>query len=210
MWAATDDKNFPLAWGFSTPPPRWRSSSYSRNPSSPLPWKSEKKPLPSKVDAFHVIHKVPVGDSPYVKAKRVQLIDKDPSRAISLFWAAINSGDRIDSALKDMAVVMKQLNRSEEAIEAIKSFRHLCSPDSQESLDNVLVELYKRSGRLDEQIEILKVKLKRIEDGTAFGGKRTKMARSQGKKVHITVEQEYARYAYCILPMVSFRAEHVR
>lgn len=72
-----------------------------------------------------------------------QLIDKDPSKAVSLFWAAINAGDRVDSALKDMAVVMKQLNRSDEAIEAIKSFRHLCPYDSQESLDNVLVELYK-------------------------------------------------------------------
>lgn len=60
-----------------------------------------------------------------------------------MFWAAINSGDRVDSALKDMAVVMKQLNRSEEAIEAIKSFRHLCPLESQESLDNLLVELYK-------------------------------------------------------------------
>lgn len=49
----------------------------------------------------------------------------------------------MDSALKDMAIVMKQLNRSDEAIEAIKSFRHLCPFDSQESLDNVLIELYK-------------------------------------------------------------------
>lgn len=60
-----------------------------------------------------------------------------------MFWAAINAGDRVDSALKDMAVVMKQLNRSDEAIEAIKSFRHLCPYDSQESLDNILIELYK-------------------------------------------------------------------
>ena len=73
----------------------------------------------------------------------MQLIDKNSSKAISLFWAAINAGDRVDSALKDMAVVMKQLDRAEEAIEAIKSFRHLCPFESQESLNNVLVELYK-------------------------------------------------------------------
>lgn len=60
-----------------------------------------------------------------------------------MFWAAINAGDRVDSALKDMAVVMKQLDRSDEAIEAIKSFRYLCPNDSQESLDNILIELYK-------------------------------------------------------------------
>ncbi|XP_059668108.1 uncharacterized protein LOC132313380 [Cornus florida] len=182
----TADKNFP-ARGFSTPPPSWKSKR-----TSPMMPASEKKPQ-AKGDLFHVIHKVPAGDSPYVRAKHVQLIEKDPSRAISLFWAAINSGDRVDSALKDMAVVMKQLDRSDEAIEAIKSFRHLCPHETQESLDNVLVELFKRSGRIEEQIEMLQLKLKHIEEGIAFGGKRTKAARSQGKKIHVTIEQEYSR-----------------
>ncbi|XP_057437026.1 protein SULFUR DEFICIENCY-INDUCED 1-like isoform X2 [Lotus japonicus] len=96
-----------------------------------------------KEDLYHVIHKVPYGDSPYVKAKHAQLVEKDPEAAIVLFWKAINAGDKVDSALKDMAVVMKQLDRTEEAIEAIKSFRGLCSKHSQESLDNVLLDLYK-------------------------------------------------------------------
>ncbi|KAM7523126.1 hypothetical protein LguiA_013028 [Lonicera macranthoides] len=61
-----------------------------------------------------------------------------------MFWAAINSGDRVDSTLKEMAVVMKQSNRSEEVIETIKSFRHFCPLESQESLDNLLLELYKK------------------------------------------------------------------
>lgn len=73
----------------------------------------------------------------------LQLIDKDPNKAIALFWGAINAGDRVDSALKDMAAVMKQLNRSDEAIEAIRSFRHICPPESQDSLDNLLIDLYK-------------------------------------------------------------------
>ncbi|KAK4372808.1 hypothetical protein RND71_008192 [Anisodus tanguticus] len=42
-----------------------------------------------------------------------------------------------------MAVVMKQQDRAEEAIEAIKSFRDRCSKQAQESLDNVLIDLYK-------------------------------------------------------------------
>ena len=73
----------------------------------------------------------------------LKLVEKDPEAAIVLFWKAINSGDKVDSALKDMAVVMKQLARSDEAIEAIRSFRSLCSKQSQESLDNVLIDLYK-------------------------------------------------------------------
>ncbi|KAL2484195.1 protein POLLENLESS 3-like [Forsythia ovata] len=177
--------------GFLTPPPALRTSWCS--PSLPASEKQQRRSPQAKGDLFHVIHKVPSGDSPYVKAKHVQLIDKDPSKAISLFWAAINSGDRVDSALKDMAVVMKQLDRSDEAIEAIKSFRYLCPLESQESLDNILLELYKRSGRIEEEIEMLQLKLKQLEEGIAFGGKRTKLARSQGKKIQITIEKEYSR-----------------
>ncbi|KAH9650075.1 TPR REGION domain-containing protein [Citrus sinensis] len=92
---------------------------------------------------YHVVHKLPPGDSPYVRAKHVQLVEKDPEAAIVLFWKAINAGDRVDSALKDMAVVLKQQDRADEAVEAIKSFRHLCSKQAQESLDNVLIDLYK-------------------------------------------------------------------
>ncbi|RWR85808.1 protein POLLENLESS 3-LIKE 2 [Cinnamomum micranthum f. kanehirae] len=156
----------------------------------------------SHMDSFHVLHKVPAGDSPYTRAKHVQLVDKDPCKAISLFWSAINTGDRVDSALKDMAVVMKQLNRAEEAVEAIKSFRHLCSHQAQEALDNVLLDLYKvrkmskyvqRCGRTDDQIELLQYKLKLIEEGQAFGGRRTKIARSQGKKFHVSIDQEKSR-----------------
>lgn len=72
-----------------------------------------------------------------------QLVEKDPDAAILWFWKAINGRDRVDSALKDMAVVMKQQNRAEEAVEAIRSFRQLCSKQAQESLDNLLIDLYK-------------------------------------------------------------------
>eukprot|EP00257_Ricinus_communis_P018510 XP_015577246.1 uncharacterized protein LOC8265513 [Ricinus communis] len=129
MLSNHDKNNFPARL-FSTPPASWKSQNSPAAVEMPM---SERKSN-CRRDLFHVVHKVPSGDSPYVRAKHVQLIDKDPSKAISLFWAAINAGDRVDSALKDMAVVMKQLDRSDEAIEAIKSFRHLCAYDSQESL----------------------------------------------------------------------------
>ncbi|CAI9089592.1 OLC1v1024187C1 [Oldenlandia corymbosa var. corymbosa] len=109
-----------------------------------------------------------------------------------MFWAAINAGDRVESALKDMAIVMKQLDRSDEAIEAIKSFRDLCPQESQESIDNILIELYKKSGRIEEEIQLLKDKIEKIEE-LCFDGKRTKIARSQGKKIEITIDKEYSR-----------------
>ncbi|GJU90133.1 pollenless 3-like protein 2 [Tanacetum coccineum] len=161
---------------------RTRSESFNLNPNNL-----------NRSEAFHITHKVPVGDSPYVRAKNVQLVEKDPERAIPLFWAAINAGDRVDSALKDMAIVMKQQNRAEEAIEAIKSLRRRCSDQAQESLDNILLDLYKRCGRLDDQIGLLRHKLFLIQQGMAFNGKRTKTARSQGKKFQVSVEQEATR-----------------
>lgn len=146
-----------------------------------------------KTDAFHVIHKVPAGDTPYVRAKHLQLVEKDHESAILWFWKAINAGDRVDSALKDMAVVMKQQDRTEEAIEAIKSFRHRCSKQAQESLDNLLIDLYKKCGSIDEQIQLLKRKLRAIYLGEAFNGKTTKTARSHGKKFQVSIKQETAR-----------------
>lgn len=146
-----------------------------------------------KEDIYHVLYKVPYGDSPYVRAKHAQLVEKDPEAAIVLFWKAINAGDKVDSALKDMAVVMKQLDRSEEAIEAISSFRGLCSKQSQESLDNVLIDLYKKCGKIDEEIDLLKQKLKLIYQGEAFNGKLTKTARSHGKKFQVSIKQETSR-----------------
>ncbi|KAK3417082.1 protein SULFUR DEFICIENCY-INDUCED 2 isoform X2 [Eucalyptus grandis] len=121
------------------------------------------------------------------------LAEKNPDAAIGLFRKAINAGDRVDSALKDMAVIMKQQDRAEEAIEAIRSFRHLCSRQAQESLDNVLIDLYKKCGRLDKQIELLKQKLWMICHGEVFNRKPTKTARSHGKKFQVTVKQETSR-----------------
>lgn len=156
------------------------------------------------------------------------MVSKDPNRAISLFWAAINAGDRVDSALKDMAVVMKQLNRSDEGIEAIKSFRYLCPLESQDTIDNLLLELYKvmnewkhdvsyasvtefgddslvltlrngfcvlsqKSGRIEEEAELLEHKLKTLEQEMGFDGRIVRAKRVQGKHVTMTIEQEVAR-----------------
>ncbi|KAH6811443.1 Tetratricopeptide repeat superfamily protein [Perilla frutescens var. frutescens] len=164
-------------------------------------------------DLFHVIHKVPCGDGPYVRAKHAQLVERDPEGAVVWFWKAINAGDRAESALKDMAVVMKQLDRAEEAIEAINSFRGLCPRNSQESLDNILIDLYKKCGKVDEQIVLLKHKLKLIYLGEAFNGKPTKTARSHGKKFQVSIKQETSRIlgnlAWAYMQKCNFLAAEV-
>eukprot|EP00249_Psilotum_nudum_P016248 c25745_g1_i1 orf=364-2175(-) len=183
-------------WNGRKPLPLGRASYCQQRMQKSAPCSPAKplvKKIPALADSFHVMHKLPVGDTPYVKAKHAQLVDRDPDKAIALFWAAINAGDRVDSALKDMSILMKQQNRADEAIEAIKSLRDRCSDDSQESLDNVLLDLYKRCGRLDEQIALLRHKLHLINRGFVFNGKRTKTARSLGKKFQVSIEQEITR-----------------
>ncbi|XP_042974625.1 protein SULFUR DEFICIENCY-INDUCED 1-like [Carya illinoinensis] len=126
-------------------------------------------------------------------SEQQHLVEKDSEAAIVLFWKAIYAGDRVESALKDMAVVMKQLDRTEEAIEAIKSFKGHCSKQAQESLDNVLIDLYKKCGKIEEQIDLIKRKLRLIYQGEAFNGKPTKTARSHGKKFQVSITQETSR-----------------
>ena len=145
--------------------------------------------------AVHVALKIPSGGGPYARAKHYQLVEKDLDASIAWFWKAIETGDKVDSALKDMAVVMKQRGYLDDAVDAIRSLRHLCpGKQSQESLDNILLDLYKASGRTKEEIELLKHKLRRIYHGQAFpADKATKRARSHGRKIHVSVQQETSR-----------------
>lgn len=57
----------------------------------------------------------------------------------------------------------------------------------------MIVLALQRCGRLDDQIDLLKHKLHLIHQGMAFNGKRTKTARSQGRKFQVSVEQEATR-----------------
>eukprot|EP00252_Welwitschia_mirabilis_P005871 TRINITY_DN1646_c0_g1_i1.p1 TRINITY_DN1646_c0_g1~~TRINITY_DN1646_c0_g1_i1.p1 ORF type:complete len:182 (-),score=22.24 TRINITY_DN1646_c0_g1_i1:668-1213(-) len=137
--------------------------------------------------------KIPDLSTPYGRAKHLQLIEKDAEAAIEAFREAITVGDRVDSALKDMAVVLKQQNKPLEAIRAIESFRHLCPLHAQDSLDNLLIDLYKKCGKVDEQINLLKHKLRLIQQGAGFNGKFTKTARSHGRKFQVSIIKETTR-----------------
>ncbi|PIM98312.1 hypothetical protein CDL12_29204 [Handroanthus impetiginosus] len=63
---------------------------------------------------------------------------------------------------------------------------------------------------------MLQLKLKQVEEGIAFGGKKIKKARSQGKKIQITVEKEYSRLlgniAWAYMQKKDFKSaeEHYR
>ncbi|KAL4632814.1 hypothetical protein ACB092_04G078000 [Castanea dentata] len=66
-------------------------------------------------------------------------------------------------------------------------------PQKKSSFALQLPKRWWRSGRVEEEIEVLQHKLKHIEEGIAFSGRRAETARSQGEKVQITVVQEMSK-----------------
>jgi len=65
-------------------------------------------------------------------------------------------------------------------------------------MKNCMVNLFffpekQKCGKIEEQIELLKRKLRLIYQGEAFNGRTTRTARSHGKKFQVSVKQETAR-----------------
>ena len=100
---------------------------------------------------------VPRGSNPYARAKRVQLIEKDLERAAKLLRDAINQGDNAESAAKDLAALLVQLGRAEEAIQVLERNRKRIQ--DQQSVDNMLIGFYQNVGQHDCAISLLEKKL---------------------------------------------------
>ncbi|KAI4389102.1 hypothetical protein MLD38_001364 [Melastoma candidum] len=96
---------------------------------------------------------------------------------------------------KDFSLRRRWLRRlggdgSDFAVVAGSGQRDLESESAEDGVGLMLVVLLQRCGNLDDQMALLKHKLYLIQQGLAFNGKRTKTARSQGKKFQVSVEQE--------------------
>ncbi len=100
---------------------------------------------------------VPKGSNPYARAKRVQLIEKDLERAVKLLRDAITQRDNVESAVKDLAALLVQLGRVEEAIGVLEQNRKKIR--GQQSVDNILIGFYQNAGQHDRAIALLERKL---------------------------------------------------
>ena len=100
---------------------------------------------------------VPRGSNPYARAKRVQLVEKDLERAAQLLREAIKQGDNAESAVKDLAALLVQLGRSDEAIQVLERNRGRIS--NQQSVDNMLIGFYQNAGQHDKALALLERKL---------------------------------------------------
>ena len=102
---------------------------------------------------------VPKGSNPYARAKQVQLIEKNLERAEKLFRTAIKQRDNWESAVKDLAMLLDQQGRAEEAIELLEKYRGVFS--GKQSLDNLLIRLYSKAEHYDQAITLLNEKLQK-------------------------------------------------
>jgi tetratricopeptide (TPR) repeat protein len=96
---------------------------------------------------------IPKGSNPYARAKRVQLVEKDLERAAQLLRDAIRQGDNVESAVKDLAALLVQLGRPDEAIQVLEKNRSRIS--NQQSVDNMLIGFYQNAGQHDKAISLL-------------------------------------------------------
>ena len=96
---------------------------------------------------------LPRGDGPYARAKRAQLIDHDFDQADRLLKQAIRDNDNTESAVKDLASLLQQRERIEEAITLLK--HHSRGSNGVSPYDNMLATQYQHAGRHDDAIKIL-------------------------------------------------------
>ena len=100
---------------------------------------------------------IPKGSNPYARAKRVQLVEKDLERAAQLLREAIKQRDNVESAVKDLAQLLVQLGKPDEAIRVLEKNRSQIS--NQQSVDNMLIGFYQNAGQHDKAIALLEKKL---------------------------------------------------
>jgi len=100
---------------------------------------------------------VPRGSNPYARAKRFQLIEKDLDKAAQLFRAAISQGDNLDSAVKDLAALLVQQGKTQDAIDIL--LKNRAKMLDQKSVDNMLITFYQGSGQHALAITLLEKKL---------------------------------------------------
>ena len=96
---------------------------------------------------------LPRGNGPYARAKRAQLVNQDPDKAEQLFRQAIRTHDKKESAIKDLASLLHQHGRTNEAIALLTEHAEQFKHDT--SFDNMLATLYQHADRHDEALDVL-------------------------------------------------------
>jgi tetratricopeptide (TPR) repeat protein len=119
---------------------------------------NEAKKWYEKWREFARISGAPKGSNAYARARRLQLIEKDYERAISLFQQAIKSSDNKESAVKDLASLLTQLARADEAVQLLET--HITSAKDKLSFENLLLGTYQKAGHWTKLVEVIQKRLR--------------------------------------------------
>ena len=86
---------------------------------------------------------IPRGNSPYALAKRAEYEEKDLAKAEEYYKQAILQGERVESAIKDLASVMHQQGKTKDACEFLRKHRDQFASDFTK-FENLLINLEKQ------------------------------------------------------------------
>lgn len=86
---------------------------------------------------------IPKGSTPYALAKIAEYKDRDLDKAEEYYKQAIKQGERVVSAIKDLASLMHQRGKTKEALEFLNKKKHLFRSD-REKFDNLCNTLQKQ------------------------------------------------------------------
>ncbi len=124
----------------------------------PLPTKQQPKPGVRQATG----DSVPRDGGFYAKAKRAELVEKNLERAESYYREAIRRGDRVESAVKDLASLLNQQGRLDEAIQTLETYLKKNQVSNKVSFRNPLVAFYQRAGRYDRAIALIDENLREL------------------------------------------------
>ena len=97
-------------------------------------------------------------EDPYASAKRADVLEKDLDKADHLYRECIKRNIRYESAIKDLAMVLVRLGRSEEAVELLEENRQRV--EDKQALDNVLINVYSAAAQYEKTVDLLNNTLK--------------------------------------------------
>jgi len=86
---------------------------------------------------------IPKGNSPYALAKQAEYKERNPEKAEAYYKLAIENGERVESAIKDLASLLHQRGKTEEACQLLQKHKHLFYYDM-EKFENLLGTLCKQ------------------------------------------------------------------
>jgi tetratricopeptide (TPR) repeat protein len=100
---------------------------------------------------------IPKGSNTYSKAKRADVVERNPDKAINLLRRAIKENDNVESAIKDLSNILASRGKLDEAIDYLVQSRK--SMKSVTAVDNLLITFYSRANQPAKAIQLLLPKL---------------------------------------------------